>query len=113
MVIRFQLSVLLMVLAFGEGRGYIFVDEQFYDNGKIKHQRIYEGGVANGKWVHFYKNGNVWVESYYRNGMKTGTWITYYDSGKEWTKGNYINNERSGEWVFNNKDGTVFERKRY
>ena len=59
MIIRFQLSVMLMVFAFGEGMGYIFVDEQFYDNGKIKHQKTYEGGFVNGKWVHFYKNGNV------------------------------------------------------
>ena len=113
MIIRFQLSVVLMVFAFGEGRGYLFVDEQLYDNGNIKHQRTYKDGFANGKWVHYYKNGNVWVESNYQNGIKTGTWITYYESGKEWTIGSYVNNERSGEWIFYNQDGTVFEKKKY
>ena len=56
MIILFQLSVLLMVFAFGEGRGHILVDEQLYDNGNIKHQRTYKDGFANGKWVHYYRN---------------------------------------------------------
>ena len=112
-IILFQLTVVSIVFAFGEDSGYNSVDEQFYDNGNIKHQRTYKDGFANGKWVHFYKNGNVWVESNYQNGIKTGTWITYYESGKEWTNGNYINNKRSGEWIFYNKDGTVFEKKKY
>ena len=113
MKIRLIASISLIVLAYAQDRSSLVVDEQLYDNGSVKHKRVYKDGFANGKWFHFYDNGNIWIESNYRNGIKTGTWITYYESGKEWTKGSSINNERSGEWIFCNKDGTVFEKKKY
>ena len=94
--------IALISLIYAQDRSSLVVDEQLYDNGSVKHKRVYRDGFASGKWFHFYENGNIWIESKYENGIKTGTWTTYYDSGKIWTKGNYKNNERSGEWIFYN-----------
>ena len=84
------LSLLLFIgLAWGRSTDSLIVDETFFDNGNLKHQRFYKDGKADGKWTHYYKNG------------------------QEWTKGNYKNSERSGEWIFYNEDGTVYEEKEY
>ena len=105
--------LLFLILVYGQSSNALILDEAFYDNGKIKHQRFYKDGIADGKWKHYYENGNIWIEANYKNGIKVGLWTTYYQNGKESTKGGYNNNERSGKWIFYNEDGTVYEIKEY
>jgi len=61
----------------------------------------------------FYDNDNTWIEGHYSNGIRVEIWTTYYENGQEWTKGNYKSGERNGQWIFFNKDGTVYEEKKY
>ena len=107
-------AILLSIgFVWGQGTDSLIVDKSFYDNGKLKYQRFYKDGKANGKWAHYYDDGNTWIEGNYNNGIKVGLWTTYYKNGQEWTMSDYKNNERSGKWLFYNDDGTVYEEKEY
>ena len=88
----FALS-LLIGMALGGSNNSIVKDEAFYDNGN--------------------KSGDIWIEGYYSNGIRVEIWTTYYENGQESTKGNYKIGERNGQWIFFNKDGTVYEEKKY
>ena len=109
-----HLTLLLFIgLTWGQGTDSMTVDKSFYDNGKLKYQRFYKDGKANGKWTHYYDDGNIWIEGNYYNGIQVGLWTTYYKNGQERIMGDYKNNERSGKWLFYNDDGTVYEEKEY
>ena len=108
----FALS-LLIGMALGGSNNTLIKDEAFYDNGNKKYQRYYKDGKAAGKWTHWYESGNTWIEGHYSNGIRVEIWTTYYENGQESTKGNYKIGERNGQWVFFNKDGTVYEEKKY
>ena len=112
-MIRHIALLLFIGFAWGQSADSLIVDETFFDNGNLKHQRFYKNGKADGKWTHYYNNGNIWIEGNYNKGIQVGLWTTYYKNGQEWTKGNYKNNERSGEWIFYNEDGKVYEEKEY
>tara|TARA_S200000501_G_scaffold250329_1_gene234516 strand:+ start:339 stop:560 length:222 start_codon:yes stop_codon:yes gene_type:complete len=73
MKIHLIASIVLIILAYGQDRNSLVIDEQLYDNGNVKHKRVYKDGFASGKWFHFYGNGNIWIESKYEDGIKTGT----------------------------------------
>ena len=112
-MIRHIALLIFIGFAWGQSADSLIVDETFFDNGNLKHQRFYKDGKADGKWTHYYNNGNIWIEGNYNKGIQVGLWTTYYKNGQEWTKGNYKNNERSGEWIFYNEDGKVYEEKEY
>ena len=82
MIIRALL--LLIGLAWGRIADSLIVDETFFDNGNLKHQRFYKDGKADGKWTHYYNNGNIWIEGNYNKGIQVGLWTTYYKNG-QWT----------------------------
>ena len=65
-------------IGLGGSTDSLIVDETFFDNGNLKHQRFYKDGKANGKWTHYYDDGNIWIEGDYNNGMRVGLWTTYY-----------------------------------
>ena len=70
-----HLTLLLFIgLAWGQGTDSLIVDKSFYDNGKLKYQRFYKDGKANGKWTHYYDDGNIWIEGNYYNGIQVGLW---------------------------------------
>ena len=110
---KFISLILFIGLVWGQSIDSLIVDETFFDNGNLKHQRFYNDGKAEGKWSHYYMNGNIWIKGNYKNGIQVGLWKTYYNNGQEWTKGDYKNNERSGKWIFFNDDGTVREDLEY
>ena len=99
-MVRYISLILFIGLILSQSIDSLIVDESFYDNGKLKYQRLFKDGKANGKWTHYYDDGNIWIEGNYNNGIQEGLWTTYYKNGQEWTKGDYKNNERSGEWIF-------------
>ena len=51
--------------AWGQGTDSLIVDKSFYDNDKLKYQRFYKDGKANGKRTHYYDDGTVYEEKEY------------------------------------------------
>ena len=61
-----HLTLLLFVgLAWGQSTDSLIVDESFYDNGNLKHQRFYKDGKADGKWTFYNEDGTVYEEKEY------------------------------------------------
>ena len=63
MKIHLIASIVLIVLAYGQDRSSLVIDEQSCDNGNVKHKRVYKDEFVSGKCFHFYDNGNIWIES--------------------------------------------------
>ena len=57
-IVAILLFIGSLSMSYDQSTDTLIVDESFYDNGNIKHQRFYKDGKANGKWTHYYKNGN-------------------------------------------------------
>jgi uncharacterized protein (TIGR02145 family) len=53
-----------------------------YENGNIKSESHYVGGVLQGKSNHYYENGKLKQEGTYVNGKEDGVFKVYYENGK-------------------------------
>ena len=91
----------------------LILKKSFYSNGNEKYQRYYKDGKAHGKWLYRFSNGQLWIEGEYNNGIQVGLWTTYYDNGQCNTIGHYKEDQRYGKWVFYNRDGSMYEEKKY
>ena len=49
MKIQLIASIVLIIVAYGQGRNSLVIDEQLYDNGNFKHKSFYKDVFAIGK----------------------------------------------------------------
>ena len=54
----------------------------YYDNGRIKAQRNFSGGMLNGSYKLFYEDGTLKEEGFYKNDQLEGELKRYYTSGR-------------------------------
>jgi antitoxin component YwqK of YwqJK toxin-antitoxin module len=68
---------------------------EYYENGKIKRQGMFNANLYNGSWVYYYENGNIKAEGKFING-----------NGQDVSETSGIpRNGRDGLWVFNYDTG--------
>ncbi len=54
---------------------------EYYKNGNIASEGIYQDGLEHGYWKDFHENGSLASEGYYKNGKETGVWRFYDENG--------------------------------
>ena len=54
----------------------------YYDNGQIKAQRNFSGGMLNGAYKLFYEDGTLKEEGFYKDDQLEGELKRYYNSGR-------------------------------
>ena len=70
-----------------EGKGTVnkpltFLEEGYYENGRLKYKGQYVNGQTSGLWEYFYETGFKEAKSYYENGKVTDTVYCWFPSGK-------------------------------
>ena len=103
---------------------------EYYENGKIKRQGMFNANLYNGSWVYYYENGNILGEGKFIDGNgqdvsetsgipkngREGVWIFYYESGEKEQESIYKSGKINGEFKSFFKNGnikTIDTRVRY
>jgi antitoxin component YwqK of YwqJK toxin-antitoxin module len=83
--------------------GYVF------EEGKIISQGIIdEEGIKNGPWKDFYRDGQLKSEGIYNKDKRVGEWKFYYNNGQVEQSGKYNKNGKpDGLWKWNYPDGSL------
>lgn len=56
--------------------------EEYYQNGNLASEGLYNDGLEDGYWKDYYENGNIAAEGYYSKGKEIGKWRYYDEQGK-------------------------------
>ena len=56
--------------------------EEYYQNGSLASEGLYNDGLEDGYWKDYHENGNIAAEGYYSEGKEIGKWIYYDEQGK-------------------------------
>ncbi|MDP1623811.1 MAG: toxin-antitoxin system YwqK family antitoxin [Bacteroidales bacterium] len=80
--------------AYGKKNGLY---RQYYDNGKIQEESMYQDDMKNGRSVWQNKNGQLIAEYNYSNNNFDGLQKTYYENDSIQSINNYKDNKLSGE----------------
>lgn len=104
---------------------------QFYPNGVVKAEGMYQNGLQSGLWKFYHENGLPKVECQYfkgrmngayksydsdgriakegqmANGIPVGLWKEFYGSGQPKSTGHYQNGNPSGLWTSYFEEGVV------
>jgi antitoxin component YwqK of YwqJK toxin-antitoxin module len=70
-----------------DGKGTVnkpltFLEECYYENGKLQYRGQYIKGQTSGLWEYFYESGLNEAKSYYDNGKSTDSIYCWFPSGK-------------------------------
>lgn len=79
----------------------------YYEDGKIKFQRFYKDGVADGKSFENYDDGMLKQQGIFKNGKEDGEWKFYYPNGKIHAIINFSNGVQQGDYFEYNEDETL------
>ncbi|MFN4952311.1 MAG: toxin-antitoxin system YwqK family antitoxin [Flavobacteriales bacterium] len=94
---------------------------EYYENGKIKRQGMFNTNLYNGSWVYYYENGNIKAEGKFINGNgqdvsensgipkngREGIWIFYYESGEKEQESIFKSGKINGEFKTFFKNGNI------
>lgn len=91
------------------------VSGAFYEDGeKVGEGITLEDGVRDGEWQEFYNNGALRGEGMYDKGIKVGTWKYYYPNGLLEQTGDFDKKGRfKGTWVWYYPSGAVLREENY
>jgi len=88
--------------------------KEFYDNGELKAEGVYDNGVKTGVWNFYHPNGKLEQNGKYDSkGRLTGQWIWYYASGNLWREENYIKGLADGMMSEYVEDGNIITEGEY
>lgn len=85
----------------------------YYDNGKIQMEGKYVNNKRTGKWVAYYSTGKTWSIAEYKDGLRQGIAKVYYPNGNLRYLGQYKEDKKDGLWKFYDGKNTVIEIKQY
>lgn len=75
------------------------MNNEYYDNGKVKASTEMDGTVPDGAFIEYYENGIIKTKGGYSRGLKHGTWKYYKPDGSLDHKEKYENGElKRGLW---------------
>jgi uncharacterized protein (TIGR02145 family) len=78
-----------------------------YENGNIKSENHYAGGVLHGKSIHYYENGKLKQEGTFINGKEEGVFKVYYENGKMKASIPYSKGVKQGDYFEYYEDGKL------
>jgi antitoxin component YwqK of YwqJK toxin-antitoxin module len=94
---------------------------EYYENGKIKRQGMFNANLYNGSWVYYYENGNIKAEGKFINGNgqdvseisgipkngRDGLWVFKYETGQKDQESIYKSGKINGEFKSFFKNGNI------
>jgi len=81
--------------------------QNFYPDGNVAEEIVWENGQKNGSWKQYFKNGQLKTTATYANHKLDGKFASYTPDGKTSIEGVYRNNVRDGEWNRYDEDGNL------
>jgi len=87
--------------------------EQYYESGPIEKRGNFVNGVIDGDYSAFYLNGQVKFRGQYRNGNMDGLWLKYFESGKLKARSNYKNGQKHGLYEVFDESGDPIIKEKY
>lgn len=89
------------------------LQKKFYQDGQLKEEAVYEGGVKNGPFRSWFSNGQIKVRGTMENDRWNGSYEEWYEDGTPRIVGQYVKGRQHGEWYFFNKKGMPLPSLRY
>ncbi len=94
--------------------GKVVNAKMYSDSGYIAAEGIIdETGVKNGPWKDFYPDGKLKAEGVYNNNLNTGKWLFYYNDGKKEQEGSYLRGNLDGIWRWYHSNGNLWREESY
>lgn len=89
------------------------LQKKFYQDGQLKEEAVYEGGVKNGPFRSWFSNGQIKVRGTMENDRWNGSYEEWYEDGTPRIVGQYVKGRQHGEWCFFNNKGIPMPSLRY
>lgn len=94
--------------------GNIVSGALYQDGEKVGEGITLEDGVRDGDWKEFYNNGALKAEGVYDEGTKVGTWKYYHPNGQLEQTGRFDEKGRlQGKWIWYYPTGQVLREEKY
>lgn len=85
--------------------------KQYYYNGALRGEAIYDKGVKSGIEKLFYNGGMLQSEIYYESGNMEGYARYYFKNGKIQSEGYYKNDQKQGSWTYYHSNGQILSKE--
>ena len=82
-------------------------EQNFYPDGSVAEEIIWENGLKNGHWKQFFNNGQLKSTAIYVNNKLEGEFTAFTPDGKTNIEGVYRNNVSDGDWKRYDEDGNL------
>jgi antitoxin component YwqK of YwqJK toxin-antitoxin module len=80
---------------------------EWYANGTVKFEGMFEEGVAVDQHVWWHPNGQKMLAGTYDSGMQEGRWTEWHATGMKQVEGDYLAGRKTGTWTTWAEDGLV------
>ncbi|REJ67755.1 MAG: toxin-antitoxin system YwqK family antitoxin [Planctomycetota bacterium] len=87
--------------------------KEWYRNGQLRGEGVYEHGEPNGHFTWWYENGQRSVEGHFEDGSKLGRWTWWHANGQKSIDGEFEGGSPHGKWIWWNDSGKVAQRVEY
>ena len=81
------------------------LQKKFYEDGQLKEEAVYKGGVKNGPFRSWFSNGQIKIRGTMENDRWNGMYEEWYEDGTPRIVGQYVKGRQHGEWCFFNSKG--------
>ena len=82
-------------------------EEEFFSNGCIKTEGIYQFGYKQGIWKTYFPNGCMKKWEFFKDGILDGKTIEWYQNGNKKIEGVYSNGKKQGVFLSWKEDGSL------
>jgi antitoxin component YwqK of YwqJK toxin-antitoxin module len=89
------------------------LQKKFYQDGQLKEEALYGGGMKNGPFRSWFSNGQIKVRGTMENDRWNGSYEEWYEDGTPRIVGQYIKGRQHGEWCFFDNKGIPMPSLRY
>ena len=89
------------------------LQKKFYQDGQLKEEAVYKGGMKNGPFRSWFSNGQMKVRGTMENDRWNGSYEEWYEDGTPRIVGQYDKGRQHGEWCFFDNKGIPMPSLRY
>ena len=73
---------------------------EYYENGQVKEEIVYNDGMKQGEWYAYYENGDYRGLRNFKDGQRNGSWIDWYTNDQKSFERSYELDRKTGKWTF-------------
>ena len=86
---------------------------EWYEDGQIKSETLYEDGKREGKSTYWHSNGQKASYVFLKKGQLFGKHISWHVNGNQSLEGMYINDNKEGKWTEWDEKGEITLQENY